>query len=182
MTDAQLTKFYLPNWTRCANALGWRMQSGCLTAARQPVHGHPTSDALYQQVWSMAEQFAMQSQRAVRPDDLRHAVNYVATNRVSAKEMNSAQANRAVALMKLLADPDNLAAVTEWSNPDLAEKRGLLERLSFHRAYAVNIARDQFGTADLDALDVGQLRKLVWTVTNRHRAKARKTREETQPF
>ncbi len=182
MTDAQLTRFYLPNWGRCAAALDWRMQAGRLLAARQPVHGHPTADALYQQVWSMADQFAMQSQRAVRPDDLRHAVNYVATSRVSAKEMNSAQANRAVALMKLLADPDNLTAVTEWSNPELAEKRGLMERLGFNRAYAATIARDQFGTVDLDDLDCGQLRKLVWTVSNRHRAMARAQRPANIPF
>lgn len=172
MTDKQLTKFYLPAWSRLAKALNWRMEDGRMLAERLPRHGHPTADQEYQKVWDAADSFAWQSQRAVRPDDLRHAVNCVATGRVSAKEMDNKQTNRVVSLMKLLTDPDNLKAVSEWLDPDIAEKRGLLERINLHRAYAINIARDQFRTPDLDSLKVEQLRTLVWTVTNRHRAKA----------
>lgn len=173
MTDAQIRRFYFPEWKRCAKALGWQMQDGRLTAVRLPSYGHPTANGLYQGVWDIAETFAIQQHRAVTSDDLRHAVNFAAASRVSAKDLNNAEANRAVALMRVLADPDDIEAMNHWLHPDMAAKRGLIVAIRglAHANYTAAICRARFGKTDLEDLTVQQLNQVRFTLTNRMRSK-----------
>lgn len=172
MTEAQISRFYFPAWNRCARAMSWKMVEGRLVGGRLPRYGGPEVDAAYQVVWNLAERFALQLHRAVTPEDLRHAVNFAASNRASTKAMNSAHANRAVALFDLLADPDNLSAMMRWSNPDLVERDGLLERIrqAAPEAYVRAISRDRFRVVVLDDLTTAQLKMLLFTLVNRRRA------------
>ncbi len=173
MTDSQRRRFYGPNWRRAAVVLGWEMKDGRLASARLPQHGHPTANGLYQQVWDRAEELALLDHRAVTDVDLRHAVNLVACRAVSSKHFTNAQVNRVVALMRLLAEPDNLTLMMEWLDPNLAAKRGLIEKVKglATSGYVSSICQSRFKTTDLSDLDAYQLVQLIATLNSRVRSK-----------
>lgn len=167
MTDSQQSGFYFPVWAKCARALSWHSRP---PAARQPSHGHGLANALYQQVWDVAQEIALRDFRAVKGDDLRHACNLVASadlktksdeqlakegraipgargGRVSSRGFTTAETNHVVRLFRLLADPDNLKWHLEWNFPEDANRASILASLLEHadEAYAAWIARSRFG-------------------------------------
>lgn len=128
MTEAQLKKFYMPQWAKCARANGWRMVNQRL--ACEPTESQSRSP-WHAEVWAEADKLARQEHRAVTADDLRHACNLVASlgRAESSWKLTSHQCQRVVNLFKLLRDPEDLNAIIAWENADLARHRAILATL-----------------------------------------------------
>jgi hypothetical protein len=65
-------------------------------------------------------------------------------------------------LLDLLVDPDNLAAVMRWQNPENREREFKIAQLRKlrHDAQIAHVAMDIFGTRDWEELPVPQLEAL----------------------
>lgn len=171
MTELQLNHFYLPAWTRCARANNWHN----LTALRLPARdiSSPLAADLALRVRAVADQIARAGHRAVRPEDLRHACHITALGRdKSSRAFTNAEADRVVFLFALLADPDSIAAVQDWENPDLARKRNLIAAAwqKAPEAYVLAILRDRFHTRIIEDLSLRQLQQLCMTLNHRNEA------------
>jgi len=158
MTEAQRKRYYFPAWQAAAGRLGWRMRGGRLEADLAAQYTEAQAEAapearspgwdMRMQVIAIAEAQARQLHRAVTADDLRHACNLVASQgRVDGSDrLRHAEVTRAVQLFRLVADPDDLAAVTDWDEPDEAARRDLVRwmerqparRVEAYRAIARN--------------------------------------------
>jgi hypothetical protein len=177
MTDAQRKRFYFPAWQSCAEANDWIMVGKRLLADLVEQRGHvdgkcpePWREA-FVQVLDYAEQLARQEHRAVTADDLRRGCNLAATGgrRSSSGQLNNREMTRVTVLFRLLTEPENLQAITEWLHPELADKRSLVELL-LKRAPAatlIAISRNAFGTIYWEDLDGSRLRWLLRELKDR---------------
>lgn len=187
MTPAQQRRFYFPAWQDAARRRGWVMMEGRLIAdldARLWLPPeHPLTDLL-PQIHAHARTLASADQRAVKPDDLRHACHLVALgHNQSSKRLTNTETDRVVALFRLIADPDSLTHLTAWAEPEQAQRRRYVRacRLLATDAYILAIARDKFGPGDFDPpwwenLRLPHLANLLLTL--RTRANRRSQRRE----
>ncbi len=173
MTEKQLKHFYFPLWNRVTHANDWHMVKGRLHGQRAQQHGPPDITDLYQSVWRLAADTAAKAHRAITPDDLRHATHRVALGHdKSAKDLTNPELDKVAALMKLLAEPDDLDAILDFLHPENAARDRLLysiERLA-DDPYTRRVSADRWGTAEWRDLDLQQLKQLAMTL------RARKTR------
>ncbi len=179
MTPAQQRRFYFPAWNAAARVHGWKpsLKGMDLHATRKATWGCPEVDKLYGKVWFVALGLADLEDRDVCTDDLRHACNLAATGRKRhSKDLNNKETNRVVALLELLADPDNLSAMNAWLHPDLAAREGVLAQIRKLApiGYIISVSRGKFGRDDWENLDDRELGQLLFTLKARARSKAAK--------
>lgn len=124
MTKLQANRIYWPAWSRAAAVHGWRMSGGRLAGQRREDWGAGDTTALYGAIWNRAERTATAAHRAPQPDDFRHAIHWAALARdKSSKHLTSEDLDRVAAALRLLADPEDLAAMLEWLDPMKARHR-----------------------------------------------------------
>ena len=134
MNDNQRISFYFPAWNKAAAARGWRMAKGRLVAdlaaQREQLFDEPMRTELLR-VLDYAEVHAGHEHRAVTATDLRHACNWIASKgrTVKSEAMDNRATTMAVRLFKLLADPLDLSAISDWLNPAEADRKDFIEYL-----------------------------------------------------
>jgi hypothetical protein len=175
MSPEQLQRFYLPTWQR-AFAANWQRggRRGCT----------PREDRQLTPYVTMVEEAALvlareAGRRLPNEEQIRHAATWVATTRfanysprahatTSSKRLNNGQTQVLVALLDLLIDPDNLAALTRWMHPHLGEQAGIEAVIhEFPRAYIDAITKDQWDTNNWWDLSLANKRNLLRTLKNR---------------
>jgi hypothetical protein len=89
----------------------------------------------------------------------------------SSKDLTNRELDRVVCLFRLLTEPDDIAAMVEWNNPDMGERKRLLYAIEHAapEAYVAAIASDRFGTELWQDLAVPELRQLAVTLKGRQR-------------
>lgn len=174
MTSAQAKALYWPAWARVASVHGWKTARGRLIGQRRPAFGGPVVDGLYQRIWNTAQALAENAVRAPLPDDFRHACHIIALGQdVSSLRLSNAQLDRVVALLRLLADPDDVEAMMLWSSPEDSDRRRIIWRIrrAAPLAYIDSICRDRFGPRytppNWEELPIACLRDLVRTLSSR---------------
>lgn len=176
MTTAQQRRFYFPAWNKAAKVHGWKpsLKGADLHATRKVTWGGPEVDKIYGKLWFIALGLADLEDRDVCADDLRHACNLAATGRKRhSEDLNNRETNRVVALLELLADPDNLSAMNAWLHPDLAAREGVLAQIRklAPLAYIISVSRGKFSRDDWENLPDQELSQLLFTIKARARAK-----------
>lgn len=170
MTDRSRIRFYLPAWTRACRRLR------LLTSLPEP---STVPDQLLHQVWHVAA--GRTDER--REDALRHACHVVALGKdPSSKTMTAAEADRVVVLFRLLANPEDLAAMTAWDRGTVPDRNRLLwkiRNLGHADHYIGAIAGDKFGETDINRLTTPQLHDLVRTLAARTRAREQRALSAT---
>ena len=176
MTTAQ-TRLYLTSWTAAWKA-NWRMDRGTVQSLNRP----HASDHI-ESVEQAAETIARKHHRAVKQDDIRHAVHLVALGKdKSSKDLTNAEFDRILCLLTLLTDPDDLEAVIRWEHPELDERKRLFWTIRRSpEAYVRDLAIDRFRTSDLDTLSTAQLKMLAMTLRNRHPKRPQATQRKQSP-
>lgn len=177
MTDAQKFGFYLPVWNRLKAARfkfsGFRLAEvidGLETEIRgsdQRAGWPEPAGPLGLQVITFARQLSNSESRKVTAEDLRHACTIVATAgsssgpKESSKRLNNTEVNRVVTLFRLLIDPDDLRAVTDWLHPEDAQKKGLIDfiRKLAPEGLLRTIYSNAYGTMHWED---GNRQQLVW--------------------
>lgn len=170
------TKAYWRAWTAAVRAHNWRGSGEALASTRQECWVSPELNRDYQAVWDAASGIAWQAGRcSLSADDLRHACHCVATgHNASSKHFTNSEFDHVLALLRLLADPENLDNVRAWQDREAGERRRHVHVIAqADTAYWSKVASGKFGTADLDRLSLGQLRQLSLTIRNRLAAKSR---------
>lgn len=182
MTPAQQRRFYFPAWQDAAKRRGWLMMEGRLMADLDaPLWlppEHPLTDLL-PLIHQHARTRAAAAGHAPQPDDLRHACTIAALGRdKSSTRFTNAETDRLVALFRLIADPENLAHLTAWAEPEQATRRRYLRacRELATDAYILAIARDKFGPGEFEPpfwenLRLPHLAQLLLTLRHRHPTK-----------
>ena len=135
----------------------------------------PSQRALYFREWGRVRTTCQQQGFPV-PD--RHGLHVQALGLdKSSKDFTNAYLDRVLAEFRAIRQPDNLDA--QLRQQDMPRRRLLytIARLA-PEPYWRAIARDKFGTADLDRLDLMQLRQLLITLAAR--ARSRKIRDAMQ--
>ena len=181
MTPAQQRRFYFPAWTAAARAHGWRMASGRCASHRLECWANPQSNEIYQRIGVLAAARATAEIRALSPDDFRHACHIVAIGHdKSSSDLTNAETDRIVALFRILAHPDSLAAAMAWHNPAAERRKRVMWYLSNRcvESYLVAVCRHKFGTDNWRGLDDRRLGQLHMTIKNR----ARGQREPSVPL
>jgi hypothetical protein len=156
------TQLYLRTWGAAWKA-NWFTHKGSVQALR------PELGQWAETVEAAAEAIARRQHRAVKQDDIRHAVHLVALGKdKSSKDLTNREFDRVLCLLRLLTDPDDLEAVIKWEHPELDERKRLL--WTIHRspeAYVRDLCMDRFRTSDLDSLSDAQIKMLAMTLRNR---------------
>jgi hypothetical protein len=128
MTEAQKFKFYFPAWNRCVRANGWFTRDGAAVVdeARLNEEGR--------KVLAIARQRSLATRHSplATLDDLRHAAHIVALGHdKSSEHLTNAEVDRVVCLFNLLANPNNLSAITQWGAYQRGENPGALKRQNY---------------------------------------------------
>lgn len=183
MTPNQQRRLYFPAWQDAARKRGWVLIERRLLADLDAPHWlppeHPLSELL-PEIHAHARTLATAAGRAVKPDDLRHACHRAALGHDrSSKQLTNPETDRVVALFRLIADPENLAYLTAWAEPEIAQRRRYVAacRHLAEDAYILAIARDKFGPGDFEppfweGLRLPHLAQLLLTL--RHRPAGRR--------
>lgn len=178
MTTAQQRRFYFPAWNAAAKVHGWKpsLKGMALLATRKAAWGGPEVDKLYGKLWFIALGLADLEDREFCADHLRHACNLAATGgkKRHSEDLNNKETNRVVALLELLADPENLHAMNAWLHPDAAAREGVLIQIRklAPLAYIISISRGKFSRDDWENLTDVELSQLLYTIKARARSKA----------
>jgi hypothetical protein len=170
MTFSQRIHFFMPAWRDACKVHGWResLTGMALVATRKSDWGVAETADLYQSVWSVGIGLAQAREEELTEEILRHAATLIATNdkargfrrpQTSSKGLNNAETNHAVALFRLLADPDDMSAMTAWLHPEQAQKRGLIDQITrlAPLAKVLAMARSIHKVGDLEELTEAQL-------------------------
>jgi hypothetical protein len=174
MTISQRIHLYFPAWNQACKARGWRMQRGCLVGTREECFASPELDEVYQTAWDAAGLLAIRLHHGVTLDDLRHGQHIAVLGRdISATDIDNLQLDKIMAWFRILADPENLDAVMEFSNPTISQKRryvASIQRLA-PQAYIHAICAGKFGklyhAPDWEDLPIWALRQLIMTLKAR---------------
>lgn len=172
MSPRQHIQFYIKvGWAPCAKANGWHT----LKALQEPVREatSPLWNELVARVRIYAEQLARREHRGLKPDDFRHACHILALGQnKSSLDLTNDECERVVCLMRVLADPDDIDAAMDWEDPLRSKKRNLIAAVKQKAppAYWSKIARQKYGTANLEDLTIHQLTQLCMTLNNRKEA------------
>lgn len=178
MTPAQSRRLYFPAWHEAFKA-NWRKDRG--SVIRLERSANPT---LASQLEGIGGQWAHAAVRALQERDLRYAVHVVALGSAKdSQDLTNDQLDRVLARFRLLADPDNLAAVVAVDHPEKAARERLewaVTNLGLPEAYIRQVSR-QFGSAEWRDLDDSKLRGLIGKL--RARAQSRAPQEKAEdPF
>jgi len=179
MTPLQ-SKFYFRLWNAACKANEWRMQN-CRLQNADPEAGR--SD-MATAVLSAAAQLAAAEHRGVQLNDLRHAVHIAAVNRnCGHDDISTKQFGRVKALLQLLINPDDLAAMNEWLHPELDQRRQAIGRIrQVPYAYAAAISKQRFGTANWESLNDHDLYQLAMTTSARNRSHQSNKSHQSDPY
>jgi hypothetical protein len=186
VTPAQKFKFYFPAWTAAVRANGWHMEHGRLTgsgitrwgeATDEPARGdaHPTTELAA--VIGFARSLAAAAHRGLKVDDLRHGAHVLALGRdKSSAQLTNTELDRVVALFRLLAAPEDLAAIIAWDAYQRGEDPGALTRVEYFirrcpEAYVRSVCHGRFGTRNWESLTIAQKKLLGMTLANRKPAR-----------
>ncbi|ODU25014.1 MAG: hypothetical protein ABS95_01155 [Verrucomicrobia bacterium SCN 57-15] len=171
MTPRQQKALYFPAWRIAAANHGWT-SSRPVRVPRVAVFGGPEVNDLYQRIWTIAQEKAGPL-TAPNADHFRRACHVIAIGQdKSSCDLTNAELDRVLALFKLLADPDDLAALMSWNNPDEERRKRILWWLKKEcvESYVVEVCRQKFQTANWEALSFKQLQQLHMTLKNRENA------------
>lgn len=184
MTDKQ-TSYYRALWNKARKANAWHMQNCRLQNAELPVlrsfsEGVPAIDnepeKLRRVVITVAHQVARKEHRAPVERDLRLACHHVAIGRAcSSAKISGKEFTRVKALLQVLADPLDLAALNEWLHPENDIRRRLLQRIKqTHTPEAIirAISENACGIRDWDQLDNEDLTRLANILESKQRRAA----------
>ena len=177
MSPAQ-TQFYFRTWQAAAAAHGWNFKAGVVAALAAHHAGEvwqsPALNRTLAPIYEHAEFSAQRDGREVTGNDLRHACTALAVGRqASSKSFSNQDFDCVLALLRVLAEPQNLKYLAAFEHADESGER----RRHVHvitqadEFYWRKISRDRFGHFDLDRLTLVQLRQLSLTIRNRLRAR-----------
>lgn len=182
MTVEQRNK-YFRLWHQCCLANGWRMKAGRLLWNPESLSDEG------RQVVALATQRAVQEHRSVTVDDLRHGCSILALKRdKSSKHFTNADLDRVFCLFRLLTNPLDLRAITEWQAYARGEDPGSDKRSRWRigkapSAYAGQVSADMYGTRNIENLNDGQRRNLAGALRQRQENKrSRKLETADCPF
>lgn len=171
MTESQSKRIYWPLWSAVWKA-NWKKEGNAVIPSRDWPAGTPGD-----LVWGTAFRAARREARGVAADDLRYACHRVALGRdKSSKDLTNSELDLVAALLRVLADPDNLDAVLDHQDPSRAVRRRLewgISSSGFPPAYVAAVCRSKFSVSDWSTLDNARLSQLVITLTQRARSKAK---------
>ena len=190
MTPKQRTGFYIPKWLAVAKAYDWVMVGGRLLADLEAQWEAAAKFSiiarnLVRDVNTKARGLASAERRAATADDLRHAINLVASKgrHESATKLSNAELNEFARICAVLLNPfEDLATVIPYLHPEEDDRQraiGYLRKLSYE-AQLRAIAGNMFGTKEWDGLALAQLNRLVLVVKGSGRGKF--SQRATQPF
>lgn len=188
MTESQRKFFYFPKWLAVARKLDWSMMDGRLIADLDAQWEFAAmfstiSRDLVRQIIGRARELAGREARATTADDLRHALNHVASKgrHESATRLSNADLNEFDRICRLLCNPfEDLNSAIPYLNPeDDDRKRAIayLRKLS-HEAQLRAISENAFKTRDWGALNLALLNRLILIVQKSGRTK----QPANQPF
>lgn len=167
MNANQRKFFYFPAWNACAKANRWVMERGRLVADLAAQSAESLSEPAGEErrkVIAQAETLAAREHRAVKPDDLRHACNLLASagKTKHTEDMDNHATTMAVRRFNLLTDPESLDAVMIWLNPAEADRRDYIAYMerTVHEAKLIAISQNAWGTSDWRSQGMDQLRWL----------------------
>src|ERR1043165_8574068 len=171
-------QLYFRTWQAVAKAHGWNSKSNILVALQKHHAGHvwesPALNRTLATIYDLALIAAANGDRDVTTDDLRHACTLFATGRhASSKNFSNSDFDKVLALLRVLADPQNLNNLAAFQDGgELGERRRHIHVIrQAEDRYWKSIARDKFGHVDIDRLTVAELRQLSLTVRLRMRAR-----------
>lgn len=150
-------------WSRVCAANGWRMARGRMAEGAAESRN---KSRFHERTWALAERCAVAEHRAVTVNDLRHGCYLAAAGKESHLQLGNREFNRVLSWWKVLTDPDSLSAMMEWDSPEIAERRGLVERIRRDSSpgYAEEISERKHKTPFYEDLPIEDLRKLMVTV------------------
>lgn len=162
MTEGQRNRFFMPEWQKCVRANGWHTSGGfaVVDEARLNEEGRQAV-ALARQRARMRDGALLCGPQPFTLSDLRHGCYIVAIRRDKETEhLSNDDQDRIVALFKLLADPDDLAALQNWQayqrgeNPGNRKRRKWFIKSRAPEAVSRHIAMDltRGRTKDLESL------------------------------
>jgi hypothetical protein len=169
MTEKQRYALYFPAWSQAAQNHGWNRRG---LSTRVPFFGNPQLNELYQRIWQIALERA-QGTKGPSAEHFRHACHLVAFGEdKSSNQLNNQEVDRIVALFRMLANPDDLAATLAWSNPQEEKRKRMLWWIENNctESYVIQVSREKFQTANWQALTFDQLTQLHMTLKNRSNA------------
>lgn len=175
MTPSQ-DKKYWRRWAACVRANAWRMSGGRLDAAAVQDVSEP-----HRKVFAAARQLAAEEALGLNAGHLRHACHIVAlghdrshkkfTNREFDALLNYWGDERAI--VGLLIEPTDLAAIIHDAAPELKQRERLLIgiRRDFMEGYVAKLSHDIYGTKDWETLPEAELENLHHTLHARPHAR-----------
>lgn len=208
MTEAQTKlhwngKYGQPGWYAVRTRCMWVFTKGRIHA--DAFKGDPSAP-YHLKVWQTANSLADAQNRSLKEDDLRHAVYVLALGRnKSSKDFDNEDLDRVLAVFRMLAAPDNLAAMQEWQAYERfdAVKRLNARRLErgepaeplpdhpgerrrelwFIRQHGCpdKLLRERFGGRQPEDMRLSELRELVRTLKNRREYHSPASRPWSQP-
>jgi hypothetical protein len=182
----QQQQLYFRLWAAAAKAHGWNTQAGIADALQRRSGGErwvsPDLDQCLAAIYRLAGELAAQGGRSPNADDFRRACLCQATGYfASSRALTNAEFDRVIDLLRLLANPDDLANVARYLDPEAGDRRRYLHTIGRVKAeYSRAVARDKFGVADVESLNLQQLRQLALTL--RLRLKSQPAIEMATPF
>lgn len=187
MTPAQ-TQLYFRTWQATARALGWNTKADLALALERHHAGEvwesPELNQTLAAIYQLAQLSASSAGRPIIADDLRHACSRVAGSRhASSRAYTNADFDRVLALLRMLGNPTNLNNQIAAQNPgEAGERRRHIHLITQADApYWQSISRDKFGHAEIDRLNLSQLRQLSLTIRNRSNARHRAPESDAIP-
>ena len=138
----------------------------------------PAQDKLYWREWGAVSRRCRDRGLPV-PD--RHELHAAALGAdKSHKDFTNADFDKVLAQFRAHSQPDNVAAqLRQLDQPKVRLRHKIM---SFDQAYWQAIARDKFGHADLEELDLDQLTQLRNTLAARETSRRRKETAAGSPF
>lgn len=123
-------------------------------------------------IYKLAQLAAQNAGREANADDLRHACTAAAIGRhKSSKHFANADLDKVLALLRLLANPEDLRNLNAFADDEAGERRRHIHVITgVAEPYWQKLAADKFGHTDLDRLTLAQLRQLSLTIRNRRPA------------
>jgi len=191
MTPKQRTNFYIPKWLAVSKPFDWVMVGGRLLGDLDAQWSAAATFSrlaceLVREIITRARSLAAGEQRAVTADDLRHALNQVASRgrTHSATKLSNAELNEFDRICNVLRNPiEDLNTTIPFVNKEADDRQravAYLNKLSYE-AQLRAISDNAFHTKEWELLPLERLNWMIQAV------KATKTnqrfpRREAQPF
>ena len=174
MTPKQRTNFYIPKWLAVAKAFDWVMVGGRLLGDMEAQHAvaptlSPVACELVREIIGRAQRLAVGEQRAVTADDLRHAINQVASRgrTHSATKLTNAELNEFDRICNVLRNPiEDLNTTIPFVNKEEDDRRRAIQYLNklSYEAQLRAISERAFDTREWETLEKPKLDWMIQTV------------------